>query len=63
MVHEVDLVSAAARLRVSWHKAYRYVLTGRLKGERREGRWFVDADSLNGLESREVEPRETSTPD
>ena len=50
MVCEIDLVSAAARLRVPWHKAYRYVLTGRLTGERRDGRWFVDLASIDRLE-------------
>ena len=46
---EVDLVEAAARLRVPWHKAHRLVLTGQLRGERREGRWKVDAADLERL--------------
>ena len=46
---EVDLVEAAARLRVPWHKAHRLVLTGELRGERREGRWKVDAADLERL--------------
>ncbi len=59
----VTLTEAAFRLGRSYPSTLNLVLTKRLKGERREGRWFVDADSLDGLERREVEPRETSTPD
>ncbi len=43
---EVDLVEAAARLRVPWHTAHRLVLTGRLEGERRNGRWRVVVASI-----------------
>ena len=46
----VDLVEAAARLRISYHAAYRLVLTGRLKAERRNGRWLVDREDLERLE-------------
>lgn len=46
---EVDLVEAAARLKVPWHTAHRWVLTGHLQGERREGRWKVDAADLERL--------------
>jgi hypothetical protein len=42
----IDLVSAAARLRISWHTAYRLVLTGVLDGERLGGRWYVDPRSV-----------------
>ena len=46
---EMDLVEAAARLRIPWHKAHRWVLIGKLKGERRDGRWKVDAADLERL--------------
>ena len=46
---EVDLVEAAAQLRVSWHTAHRWVLIGRLKGERKNGRWKVNAADLERL--------------
>ncbi len=46
---ELDLVAAAARLRVPWHTAHRWVLTGRLEGRRRKGRWFVTKASVEHL--------------
>lgn len=46
---ELDLVEAAARLRVAYHTAHRLVLTGKLKGWRLDGRWFVDACDLERL--------------
>lgn len=46
---ELDLPEASARLRVSYHAGYRLVLTGKLKGWRRDGRWFVDPDDLERL--------------
>ena len=50
MKEQTDLVEASARLRVSYHTAHRWVLTGKLKGQRRDGRWFVDLRSLEKLE-------------
>ncbi len=38
-----EMIEAAARLRVPYHTCYRWVLTGKLKGERRDGHWFVEA--------------------
>lgn len=46
---EIDITEAAQRLGFSWHRAWRAVLTGSLKG-RREGRaWKVDAASVERL--------------
>lgn len=45
----MDLVGACARLRQPYHTVHRWVLTGRLKGERRDGRWFVDRDDVERL--------------
>ncbi len=55
----VDLVEAAARLRVPWHTAHRLVLTGKLKGWRDGGWWYVDPGDLGRLlEERNVEDKE-----
>ncbi len=57
MRETVDLVEAARRLRVAYHVAHRLVLTGRLKGDRKNGRWKVDSEDLRRLEGeREEEP-------
>lgn len=48
--HEIDLATAASRLHLSWHQAYRLVLTGALSGRRVAGRWFVDAEDLRRLQ-------------
>ena len=45
----VELVDAAARLRVPYHTAHRWVLIGRLKGARVNGAWTVDATDLDRL--------------
>lgn len=42
----VPLAIAAQILSVSRTVAYDLVLTGRLKGNRQNGRWFVEARSL-----------------
>ena len=56
---EVDLVQAAARLRIPWHTAHRLVLVGTLKGTKRRGRWKVDSESLRAYErALRVEGRE-----
>lgn len=46
----IDLVAAAARLKVPWHTAHRFVLTGLLDGKRHGGRWFVTVASVERLE-------------
>ena len=50
----VDLVEAAARLRISYHLAHKYVLIGRLKGQRVAGRWRVDLKDLVRVEHEQV---------
>ena len=45
-VRMVPLPDAAARLRLSWEQAYRALLSGRLEGERRSGRWYVTERSV-----------------
>jgi hypothetical protein len=59
----MTLVEAAAALGRSYNVTLRLVLTRELRGERRDGRWFVSAASvdrlLRGCESGEPggEPR------
>lgn len=45
--HWVPLALAAQRLGLRWDQAWRLVLTGALRGEKRGGRWFVERDSLS----------------
>ena len=55
---EVTLVSAAAHLRVSWHTAYRLVLTGALRGQQRKGRWYVEQADVERLASERTDEHE-----
>lgn len=43
---EMPLSLAAQTLGISWARAWRLVLSGELKGERREGRWWVRRASV-----------------
>ncbi len=45
----LDLPQAAARLGLSWHQAYSLVLRGKIRGERRAGRWMIDKASVERL--------------
>ena len=42
----IPLVTAAARLGLSWDSTSRLVLTGVLKGEKVGGRWYVEPASV-----------------
>jgi hypothetical protein len=53
---EVLLTEAALRLGISWERAWRLVLTGQLKGQKKGKRWLVDSQSLKALESKEDNP-------
>jgi hypothetical protein len=46
---EMTLVSAAALLRVPWHRAHRWVLEGILDGHQAHGRWFVSRASISRM--------------
>jgi hypothetical protein len=46
---EVTLTEAAITLAASYNQTLRWVMVGELKGERRNGRWFVDAADLERL--------------
>ena len=45
----MQLVDAAALLRVPYHTAHRWALIGRLTAVRRDGRWSVDRASVTRL--------------
>jgi len=45
----VDLVQAALDLGFSYQKAYTWVMAGKLKGERMDGKWRVDQKDLQRL--------------
>jgi predicted site-specific integrase-resolvase len=49
IANDTDLTTAATRLGVSYVAARNWVITGKLRGERRYGRWVVDADHLDRL--------------
>ncbi len=57
----IDLPEAALRMGVAWHRAYHLVLTRQLKGERRDGHWYVDTASLERLVAERAEPEVKAT--
>lgn len=59
---EVTLVSAAAHLRVSWHTAYRLMLTGALPGQQRKGRWYVVQADVERLAAEQTHEQEGTEP-
>lgn len=57
---EITLTVAALRLGVSWERAWRLLLSGRLTG-RREGRsWIVDAASVERLRAAPKPPSDAN---
>ena len=52
---QIELVDAAAQLRLPYHTVHRWALTGRLEAERRHGRWFVTRRSLEEQLARKRE--------
>ena len=55
---ETDLTTAATELGVSYVAARNWVITGKLRGERRYGRWVIDEDDLNRILVERKEPEE-----
>lgn len=53
----IALSDAAISLKLPYQNAHRLLLTGRLQGERRGGRWFVTARSTKQV--REESERES----
>jgi len=48
---EVPLADAAATLRKTWGQAWNLVLTGELKGRKKDGKWLVERASLRTYEA------------
>lgn len=42
----ISLIEAAQKLEISWERAWRLVLQGKLRGEKRGGRWVVARGSV-----------------
>lgn len=57
----IPLPVASARLRLPWAAAYNALLSGKLEGELRGGRWFVTEESVLRL-ARERGSRIAVTP-
>lgn len=57
----VSLSDAALRLGLSWHQAWRLVLIGSLKGNKRGGRWFVESRDLTQLLADRAGPPQKGT--
>lgn len=49
-VQMIGLGEAAARLHIPYQDAHRLLLTGKLTGQKRKGRWFVDIESVKRME-------------
>lgn len=47
----IPLSQAALALSASYNQTLRWVLVGDLKGERRDGRWLVDAADVERLKA------------
>ena len=58
---EMTLVEAAARLRVPWHTAYKWVLTGTLRGRQMGGRWFVSRQDVEELARSRERPADAAS--
>jgi hypothetical protein len=50
---EILLSDAALRLGISWHRAWRLVLTGQLIGRKEDNRWLVGEESVTEFEEAE----------
>jgi hypothetical protein len=42
----IPLTEAAQRIGISWERAWRLLLQGVLRGEKRSGRWFVSENTV-----------------
>ena len=47
----MPLPQAEQRLHQSWERTWRMVLSGRITGEKRGGRWFVNAADVETVRS------------
>jgi hypothetical protein len=53
-VEALPLAEAAQFLRVSWPRAWRLMLMGRLDGRKVGGRWFITTASIEAFLAREA---------
>jgi hypothetical protein len=51
MPNEVPLADAAAALKKTWSQTWKLVLTGELKGRKKDGKWMVDSTSLREFQA------------
>jgi hypothetical protein len=49
-------------LKVPYHTAHRWCLTGRLQAQRIEGHWYVEAQSVLDLERKRADAPPTPAP-
>ena len=48
----IGLAEAAQRLGLPYQNCHRLLLTGQLRGEKRDGRWYVRTDDVEQLLNR-----------
>jgi hypothetical protein len=53
----MGLAEGAARLKLPYQDAHRLLLTGRLVGEKRAGRWWVTVESVERLAREQRRPQ------
>lgn len=56
----VGLAEAAQQLGCSWNVAFRYLLEGRLLGQKLNGRWRVEARSVDRLSAERRKQEQVS---
>ncbi len=56
---EIPLAQAAQRLSLSWPRAWRLVLEGRISGRKIDGRWQVSSADVERLAQQRREPTGT----
>jgi hypothetical protein len=57
---EISLTDAAQRLGISWGRAWRLLLTGKLSGAKRDGRWFVSEVSVADVQQLQATLNQTN---
>ncbi len=56
MTDMISLADAARRLSMSWDRTWRALLSGKLEGEKRGGRWYVTVQSVRLNEGSFADP-------
>ena len=52
----IGLAEAAQRLGLPYQNCHRLLLTGELRGEKREGRWYVLVQDVERIARQRLEP-------